>query len=236
MKPNKLALLAVGSVVVLGGLLPIWQAVRTQSTGYAKPTLIIDAGHGGFDGGAESASGLIEKDLNLLIAQNLQDFCTLCGMETIMVRESDTDVGDPSLSSSARKQDDIYSRLDLFEETEDAWVLSIHQNEYPDASVFGAQMFYGVQNPQSEHFAAVLQERFWALDPENDRQIKPGPESVYLLQHTTKPMVLAECGFMSNPEEAEKLASFDYQQKVAFTLLCGVCDAWKMEENQDFEE
>lgn len=234
MKASRAVLCAAGLLVAASGFWPKLAALPAANLQPETPVLVLDAGHGGFDGGAV-ANGLVEKDVNLAITQKLAEFCAFCGVETVLVRETDTDVGDPTLDASARKRDDILTRLSLFEETPGALVLSIHQNKYDSPSAFGAQMFYGVGNPQSPVFAQALQQRFWALDPANDRQVKEGPDSVYLLQHATCPMVLAECGFLSNPEEAQKLSSPEYQQKVAFTLLCGVCDGWNAKENQNLE-
>lgn len=185
--------------------------------------VIVDAGHGGFDGGALSSNGLEEKGINLAISNRLADLLTLCGAEVYQTRTEDTALS-PAGMTGSKKTADIKARLALFHEHPEALVLSVHQNHFTNSRYSGAQMFYGVKNSESPLLAETLQQRFYQLQPDNTRLIKKGPTSVYLLQKAENPMVLTECGFLSNAAEAEKLADSAYQSQVAFTLLCGVAD------------
>jgi len=223
-------------VFVLCGTVLFGQSAAVFSSVTETPVLIaIDAGHGGFDGGAVGVGGSTEKEINLEISMRLRDLCLLSGFETVMTRTFDTDTGDPNLSASKRKQSDIHQREALFESVNADIALSIHQNQYSDPSVFGAQMFYGVKHPDSAVYAAALQKRMLLLNPENKRQEKEGPQSVYLTQQTDCPYVLAECGFISNAAEEQKLCDPAEQQKIAAALLGGICDVFQIKE-QHYEE
>ncbi len=201
------------------------QTVATSTTATASQTLevVVDAGHGGFDGGA-TVDGIVEKDINLAISNQLADLLTICGATVYQTRTTDTALSSSDSTGSAAKTEDIFARLALFSEYPEALVVSVHQNYYEESQYSGAQMFYGVLNEESVAFASALQERFYDLQPDNTREIKEGPTSVYLLQYTENPMVLAECGFLSNPEEADLLTQPTYQNQVAFTLFCGIAD------------
>ncbi len=189
-------------------------------------TVIIDPGHGGIDPGTASQNGLREKDINLSIATHLCAWFSAAGYRVIMTRDTDTDLSTPGKSVALRKTEDLKARLALFEQTENAIVLSIHQNHYAAASSHGAQMFYGTKSPLSKQLADAIQQSIITnLQTENTRQIKPIEQSVYIIHHTTKPAVLCECGFLSNPEEAALLSDETYCKKMAFSIFSGVLRA-----------
>ncbi len=213
--------LLLGYLTALWGMLCAWNSTLTVGGTPARPSvIIIDAGHGGFDGGAEAVNGAVEKDINLPIALKLRDLLTVYGFDVIMTRETDTATCDEGLDSlSQKKTSDILNRFQIIEEHPEAVFLSIHQNQYPDASSFGAQMFYGPGSPQSQSLAEVLQANFARLlCPENKRQPKPAEDNIYLLYHAPIPSVLIECGFLSNPDDAALLCDEKYQDKVAFVI------------------
>lgn len=200
---------------------------RTGAGDFAQTqTVILDPGHGGADGGAVGVNGTAEKELNLAIALKLRDMLTLQGFTVYMTRETDEMTCDPGLTGiAARKRSDMHNRLALMEEHPEAIVLSIHQNQFEQSRYHGAQMFYGRGNPLSAQLAQSIQDAFVSLlQPENERQIKQGEENLYLLWQAENPIVLIECGFLSNPEECEKLCSDEYQSQVAFTILAGLMD------------
>ncbi len=200
-------------------------ATETAAKPNAITTVIIDAGHGGIDPGTSSADGLQEKAVNLRIAQTLQSLFWLNGYEVILTRDSDTDLSTPGKSIAARKTEDLKARLALFEQTENCIVLSIHQNHYDLPSSCGAQMFYG-SHPLSETLAESIRESIvTGLQSENKRQCKPVSKDVYIIKHTTKPAVLCECGFLSNPDDAQNLADDSYCGKIAFCIYTGVANA-----------
>lgn len=189
-------------------------------------TIVIDPGHGGIDPGTTSENGLQEKTVNLNVASSLASFFSAAGYPTVLTRSADTDLSTEGKSVAARKTEDLKARLALFEQTPNAVVLSVHQNHYDSPSSHGAQMFYGTANPLSQTIAQSIQTTLsTALQPDNTRQIKPIDNSVYIIRHTTKPAVLCECGFLSNPTDAANLSDPAYCSKIAFCIFVGVLNA-----------
>lgn len=186
--------------------------------------VIIDAGHGGMDGGAVGVDGIVEKDINLAIALKLRDQLLMNGYEVILTRDSDTSLHDADKSSvREQKVSDIKNRMKMIEANEDAIFLSIHQNQFGISKYNGAQMFFSPNHPESEILSQTLQDTFQEiLQPENTRVHKKAGDNLYLLYHAQSPAVLIECGFLSNPEEAHKLSTSEYQDEVAFTIACAL--------------
>lgn len=175
--------------------------------------IVIDAGHGGVDGGATSCTGMLESGINLQIALKLNDLLHLLGHETVMIRTTDTSVHTSEGSIAHMKVSDLKERVRIVEETENAILVSIHQNIFPDSRYFGAQVFYG--NGDSKSLAQRLQTGFAStINPGSRRKSKPA-EGVYLMERVSCVAVLVECGFLSNPEEESKLRSDDYQNRIA---------------------
>ncbi len=192
----------------------------------AVPTVVIDAGHGGEDGGAVSAGGLLEKDVNLDIALRLRDLLTANGIPVVMTRTEDTLLYDKNANYQGRKKAlDLAARRQIAEETPDCLFVSIHMNAYPDARYDGLQVWYSPNHPASASVAETIQRTARELlQPENDREIKAAGSSIYLLHRLTVPAVLVECGFLSNPAEAAKLSTDDYRGQVAFTLFLAISE------------
>lgn len=191
------------------------------------PVIVIDAGHGGFDGGAVGVDGVIEKDINLAIAKKLHQLFLVNGYEAVLTREEDCSLEDAGLDTvRKRKNSDIHNRLAKAQSYPDCLLLSIHQNKYTLPQYSGAQVFYGPENAESERIAKIMQARLIELlQPENTRQAKVCGDSVYLIHHATMPALLVECGFLSNPEEAAKLQEPSYQNQVAFTIFAATAEA-----------
>lgn len=183
-------------------------------------TVIIDAGHGGEDGGAVSASGLLEKDLNLDIALRLCRRLEEEGARVILTRDSDTLLYDRNVDYRGRKKAlDLAARRRIAEENPSAIFVSIHMNAYPQTQYRGLQVWYSPNDPRSRALAERIQNTVSAqLQPENDRRIKSATSAIYLLHHITSPAVLVECGFLSNPEEAAALATEEYRERLAFLI------------------
>ncbi len=200
-------------------------AVLTSST-YTVEQIIIDAGHGGVDPGATGVGGETEKDINLSIALKLDYLFTLCGYDTIMMRNEDISIHDEdAITIQQQKTSDLKNRLEIANSNPNSLTVSVHQNTYQQSEHTGAQMFYGKNNPLSENLAIKLQESFVEiLQPDNTREIKEATKSVYLINNSDTPTVLAECGFLSNAEEAAMLTSESYQTHVAFTLFHGIIE------------
>ena len=191
-----------------------------SATVYAPPHILVDAGHGGADGGAVAADGTLEKDINLKIARSLADFLRLAGFRVTETRTEDTMVGDGGNTMRERKVSDIRFRAKQ-SETADVTV-SIHQNKFEQSRYSGAQFFYAAVSG-SQELAEVMRETVTRLlQPENTRELKAGGKDIYLLAHAVKPTVLAECGFLSNETEREKLKTEDYQKQMALAIGAGL--------------
>ena len=181
--------------------------------------VILDAGHGGEDGGAVSITGVPESQINLEIVLKLRDILALYGADPVLLREEDRSLHDESASTlREKKSSDLKNRAAAVEAVEGATLISIHQNTYPASQYHGAQVFYApTQGSQAlaERFQTTLREQ---LQPDNGRQAKEIPDSVYLMNHITCPAVLVECGFLTNPEEEAMLRDQDYQRQLAAVL------------------
>lgn len=190
------------------------------------PVIILDAGHGGIDGGCTSAEGVPEKGINLSILLRLRDLLEINGYRVEVTRDSDRSIHDEGIQGIAnQKSSDMDNRLAIFNSDSDAICVSIHQNQFTDPVYSGAQMFYASTNRRSEALAQSLQSRFKELlQPDNDREIKLCGKELFLCYYSNNPTVMAECGFLSNPEEAALLNTEEYQEKVALTLFAGIND------------
>ena len=203
------------------------QAVSVGAeTDYPLPTIVLDAGHGGIDSGCVSVNGAEEKDINLSIMLKLRDMLEVTGLRVEVTRDTDRSIHDTGVTGLGnQKKSDMKNRLDIVNSFDDAVFVSIHQNQFTDPKYSGAQMFYPEGSEESEHLAAIMQRNFAALlQPDNTREIKPVGTEIYLLHNAECPAVMAECGFLSNPEEAAKLESDEYQTMVAFTVYKSLCD------------
>lgn len=191
-----------------------------------KGTVVLDAGHGGEDGGAVGTNGKLEKDINLAIALELEKYLKQNNFDVVMIRSGDYSVGDQSLSTiSERKRSDTKNRLRTIEETGECIFISIHQNHFSESKYDGAQVFYSGNREESAALAeSIRQNIVSSLQPENHRENKQAEKSIYLLYHCQVPSVLVECGFLSNPAEAEKLSQESYQKSMAAAIYNGLID------------
>lgn len=190
------------------------------------PVIVLDAGHGGIDGGCTSAEGVPEKGINLDILLKLRDLLEINGYEVRVTRDTDRSIHDDGVEGiAAQKSSDMDNRLAIFNESDNAVCISIHQNQFTDPKYSGAQMFYSGSNSTSEDLARALQERFREfLQPDNEREVKLCGKELFLCYYSNNPTVMAECGFLSNPDEAAMLNNEEYRSKVAFTLFSGIND------------
>jgi len=185
-------------------------------------TVIIDAGHGGMDGGAES-DGVLEKDINLAVAKKLETLMKAAGYNVIMTRSEDVSLETEGNTVRARKNSDIRNRLAVIQKTPSAVFVSIHMNKFPDKKYWGAQVFYSENNGESAILAEKIQTSMKInVAPDNNRAIKPSAGSSYILKNTNAPAVIVECGFMSNSEELKLLCDEKYQKKTAFAVFYGI--------------
>lgn len=215
-------------VFLFGGLLytavsePETLPVQTQPR-QELPVVVIDAGHGGEDSGAV-ANGVLEKDINLDIALRLRDMLRVCGFEVVMTRDTDVSIYDSSSAGiRSKKQSDLKNRAAIINKSGNQILVSIHQNKFEQEKYSGAQVFYSTNDPGSEKLAeAIRQSVRGLLQPDNQRELKPAGDGIYLLREAEIPAVIVECGFLSNREEAGKLSREDYRRQMAFAICCGV--------------
>lgn len=189
-----------------------------------KPIIILDAGHGGIDGGCVGVDGTCEKGINLNILLTLRDLLTVSGYQVEVTRDTDISIHDDGVEGIAnQKSSDMDNRLELFNKYDNAICISIHQNQFTDSRYSGAQMFYSASNRRNENLARSIQEKFIEfLQPDNTREIKQCGKELFLCYYSKNPTVMVECGFLSNPDECALLTSEEYQHKVAFTIFSGI--------------
>lgn len=213
------AALALALVVGMRG----GSMVQAIAQNRAARTLVIDAGHGGFDGGAVGSSGTSEQDINLSIAQRVQALAEFFGVHTAMTRTDENALGyDPSRSVRENKIADIKAREQFVQETSNPVFLSIHLNKFSDARYHGAQVFYSPSHPDSCTLAERMQETLAeGCDPANTRQAKQAESTIYLMKKLECPAVIVECGFLSNPEEEQRLSDTEYHKKLAASIVTG---------------
>ena len=193
------------------------------SPAHIRTDVILDAGHGGLDGGAISAGGVCEAPITLSICKRTQALFGLLGVNALMTRETEESLDfDPSASIRANKNADLKARLALAERYPQTPFLSVHLNQYPKPQYHGAQVFYSENTTMGKPMAEALQASLrQVLDPANERVCKPAPEGVFLMKNLRAPAVTIECGFLSNPEECVLLQQEDYQTKLALAIAGG---------------
>lgn len=215
-------LLAVILVIGLahGGSSAVTAAV--QNTAVERDNrIVIDAGHGGIDGGATSCTGVLESQLNLEISLRLNDLLHLLGYETVMIRTRDESVYTEGSTIAAQKISDLKERVRITSETENAILVSIHQNTFSDGRYSGAQVFYDGQGNGSSLAKKLQTQLITSLNQGSHRSEKKAT-GVYLMEKIDCPGVLVECGFLSNPEEEALLRNAAYQQKLCCVIAATV--------------
>lgn len=182
-------------------------------------TVVLDAGHGSSDSGKVGINGVLEKDINLSISKKTKKYLEKKGIRVIMTRDKDESLAEGEKGN--RKVQDMKARVKRINDTKPDLAVSIHQNSYHEESIHGAQVFYYEHSESGEKDARILQEALLAVDPDNTRQVKANT-TYYLLKRTEVPILIIECGFLSNQEDAEKLASEDYQKEIAKAIANGI--------------
>jgi N-acetylmuramoyl-L-alanine amidase len=225
------ALVLAGLIVVSGTFNQVVATLSVQTPSESRRTIIIDAGHGGEDGGATSCTGVLESEINLNIALRLDDMMHLLGMRTIMIRSTDRSVYIRGETMAQKKVSDLQERVRIINETDNALVVSIHQNTFPDGRYWGAQVFYP-NTSGSKDLATLMQNQLQrSLMPSNNRKCKLS-RGVYLMEHIQCTGLLIECGFLSNPEEEARLRDGNYQ-KALCAVIGSVCSQYISQQNED---
>ena len=197
------------------------KGIKTETAMAAteKKVIIIDAGHGGIDGGTVGCAGTVEKDVNLAIAKKLQKKLRFLGFTVIMTRETDISIHDPGAATIRQKKaSDLKNRLELTKLYPDSILISIHQNAIDIPSVRGAEVYYSPNDKSSEAFAQILQNELNAVSYSSPRKITKAGSNLYLFHRAENTAVLVECGFLTNREEEQLLISDDYQNRLVDTI------------------
>lgn len=190
-----------------------------------RKTVVLDAGHGGSDSGKISVTGSLEKDLNLMIVKELQGILEENGYEVILTREDEN--GLYSESDRNRKIADMKERCRIVNESGADIVVSVHLNSFTDPKVNGAQVFYYKHSAEGKELAASIQNAFRNnLNPDNKR-VEKSNDTYYMLLNTKLPTVIAECGFLSNEEEARLIDTEEYRKQIAQAIFCGINDYYE---------
>ena len=210
-------------LLILAGLLSLsknlQKYVSSENVVAAGKVIVIDSGHGGDDPGKIGINQAKEKDVNLKIAKKVKKRLKKEGWEVVMTREEDVMLGDAEKGN--RKIHDMKARVELINKTMPAMAVSIHQNSYQEAEIHGAQVFYYSHSQDGKRMAETIQRALLMADEENTRQAKAN-DTYYLLKRTEVPTIIVECGFLSNPQEAEKLTEDGYQKKLAQAITSGI--------------
>ena len=223
---KRAVLFVLAALFVMGGIniATGGQTKQTAALPSVNKLIILDAGHGGEDGGAVSGNGTVEKDVNLAVMLKLQQLLEQSGCVIMTTRTEDISLhntGDEKTGN--RKMTDLNKRKAMPEEYGADIFVSIHMNTYPDSRYKGAQVFYASEAEGSKELAECIQGELKSqVDNSNQREVKDADGNIYILSGAKVPSVVAECGFLSNSEEEQKLKSEEYQQKLAFAIYCGI--------------
>ena len=212
------AIFLIVCLVMISSFSDIAQLVSRDIDAADAPLIIVDAGHGGEDGGAEV--------INLSIARKTADILRLSGYRVKEVRTEDISVySDDSETLREKKVSDLNNRVRMFNEDADAVAVSIHQNKYDNSKYHGAQLFYSTNDPDSADLArAIRTSVVMLLQNDNTRELKPAGKDIFILKNAEVPAVIVECGFLSNAEERQKLTDETYQQEIAYAIAMRVID------------
>ena len=209
---------------IFGALIQVLPAADTVQTAAAEhPVIILDAGHGGEDGGASGANGVPEKDLNLSLTRALAALLRLHGYTVVESRTEDKLLYDAGTKKGHKKQSDLNNRLALTRQYPNCVFISIHMNTFPDTTCRGLQVWYSPNDPASLEWADAVRAAVTAqLQPENHRKSKAATSSIYILRHAQAPAILIECGFLSTPEECAMLCDAQYQRELALSFFSAI--------------
>ncbi len=216
--------LIIISILILYTSLCNHNAVITSAGVTSFDTVILDAGHGGADGGAVAPDGTEEKLINLQITLKVKAILELYGYNVVLTRTDDNSIHDEQATSlRQQKVSDIRNREKIIQSHPSAIFVSIHQNKFYDASVCGAQVFYSKNNTLSQYLAQSISDSIVAeIQTDNPRQIKKSGTEIYLLYHSQIPSVMVECGFLSNYEDLSKLKNDSFQKMLAIAIVKGI--------------
>ncbi len=185
-----------------------------------KLTIVVDAGHGGRDPGKVGINGALEKDINLSVALKLRNLLELNDINVIMTREDDS--GLYSEGDSNKKAVDMRKRVDIINNSDAILAISIHQNSFTQESIKGSQVFYFGDSKEGKEFAEIMQDQLKKSLQDGNKRLAKANDSYYMLKKTQCPIVIVECGYLSNSAEAALLTDENYQEKLAWAIHLGL--------------
>lgn len=197
-----------------------WETVSGRAAGSRETLIILDAGHGGNDPGKIGVDGVLEKELNLQIAKKVEKLLRQQDKEVLMTRESDKGLYEEHAAN--KKVQDMRKRCEIMNEEQPACVVSIHQNSYHEEAIHGAQVFYYGTSAESRRLAEFLQAELIKVSERENRREAKANDTYYLLKKTKAPIVIVECGFLSNWQESGRLQEEDYQDEIAWAVHLGI--------------
>ncbi|MDF2547322.1 MAG: cwlD [Anaerosolibacter sp.] len=213
-------------IFLIGGTIGLYRwyinLLEVTSLPTTHKVIVVDAGHGGVDGGTSGRSGVLESHINLEIALRLRKLLEQSGAMVILTRDTDMGLYSDNGRIRDKKNEDLRNRKKIMNESDADIFVSIHLNAFPQTQYYGAQTFYPKNSEESKRLAFLIQEELIRiLDNGNKRETK-SKSDVYLMQESAIPMVLVECGFLSNPMEERLLQESKYQEKVAWSIYIGI--------------
>lgn len=214
---KKVLILALCALAFAIGLTTYF-SVRQTDRANALPTIVIDAGHGGIDGGSVGLKGTVESKLNLSYALKLKEYCQQFGFKVVLTRTGEGGLYSPFAKN--KKRDDMKKRKEIIEKSNCDLIVSVHMNSFSDKSARGAQVFYNQENEISKSLASSIQTQFAASLVKAKKTALVG--DYYMLNCTEKPAVIVECGFLSNAEEEALLITESYKEKTCYAVVCGI--------------
>lgn len=200
----------------------VYEVFQNTQAADERKTIVIDAGHGGSDPGKIGINKVLEKEINLKIAEKLKTFLEMEDIQVVMTRE--TDAGLESADASNKKADDMRKRCQVIDDANPCFTVSIHQNSYHEEAIKGAQVFYYEQSEEGKQIAECIQKHLIDQVDNSNKRVAKANGSYYLLRKTQQPTVIVECGFLSNYEEAEKLNDDYYQEKLAWAIHMAIME------------
>lgn len=212
------------SLVLIAGIFFIENVIGVirHLNSHKQYTIILDAGHGGFDPGKVGVNQAKEKEINLQIAYKLKNLLEQNDIKVIMTREDDTALC--KNTDRDMKRTDLKNRVKIINTSDAVFALSIHQNSFTQESSWGAQVFYYRNSEEGRVLAEVLQDRIKKTMNDGNHRLAKANGTYYMLKYSTCPLVIVECGFLSNRSEADLLCQDEYQDRIAWAIHLGVME------------
>lgn len=218
-------ILLMSFFILMISAVPTITLTTSSDTVNKLPTVVIDPGHGGEDGGAVNSNGVLEKDINLDISLKTADLLKFLGFDVVMTRTDDSALSGDEQTVHGRKVADMNKRLELYNSDDNNVVISIHQNKFEQSKYHGTQVFYSPNNENSKMLAESVKFAVRKLiQKDNERECKKSDSGIYLLKHATIPAIIVECGFISNSEECANLLDETYQKQMSYSIVSGFLD------------